>query len=141
LSIWRKYPKQRAGLLRNWLSGNEKGISTIEVLLGIALLGLVGVSFLGGLGTGTQATIITKEQSVAESLVRSQAEYVKGSTYQYDASEYPTDPTLTIPDGWTVPPPAVVPVHGSDDGLQQVTVTAQYQGETILSLVIYKVAR
>ena len=138
---WRRHPKQYVKWLKGWLGGSEKGTSAIEVLLGIVLLGLVGISYLGGIGTGTQATIITKEQSVAESLIRSEAEYVKGYDYQYGASEYPVDPTLTIPAGWTVPAPAVVPVHGNDDGMQEVTVSAQHQGETILSITIYKVAR
>jgi len=113
----------------------------IEVLIGIVILGLVGIAYLGGVGTSTKATIITKEQSIAESLVRSEAEYVKRCAYQYGISEYPVDPTLTIPEGWTVPTPAVEPVHGSDDGLQEVTVSAEYQDETVLSIVIYKVAR
>ncbi len=141
--IWRRHPKRYVKLLRDRLAGSEKGTSTIEILLAIVLLGLVGISYLGGIGTGTRATIITQEQAVAESLIRSEAEYVKGEGcgYQYGVSEYPVDPTLTIPAGWTVPPPAVVPVHGSDDGLQEVTVSAQHQGETVLSIVIYKVAR
>jgi len=141
LSIWRRHPKRYVKLLQGWFAGSEKGTSMIEVLLGIVLLGLVGISYLGGVGTATQATIITQEQSVAESLIRSEAEYVKGCDYQYGTSEYPVDPTLTIPEGWTVPAPAVVPVHGIDDGMQEVTVSAQQNGETILSIVIYKVAR
>ena len=116
-------------LLLSWLQGRETGVGIIEVLISIALLGLVGDSYLGGVGTGTQATIITKEQSIAESLVRSEAEYVKGCGYQFGASEYAVDPTLVIPDGWTVPAPSVVPVHGADDGIQEVTVSAQHQGE------------
>ena len=139
---WRRHPKQYVKWLKGWLGGSEKGTSMIEVLLGIVLLGLVGISYLGGIGTGTQATIITKEQAVAESLVRSEAEYVKGERceYQSGASEYPVDPTLAIPAGWTVPAPTVVPVHGRD-GIQEVTVTAQHHGETVLSIVIYKVDR
>jgi len=141
LFTWRRHSKQYVKWLKGCLAGSEKGISTIEVLVGIVLLGLVAVSYLGGVGTGTQATVITKEQAIAESLVRSQAEYVKGCAYQYGASEYPVDPTLDIPEGWTVPPPAVVPVHSVDDGMQEATVTAQHEGETVLSIVIYKVAR
>lgn len=137
----RRHPKQYVKLLRCWLTGSEKGISTLEVLLAIVILGVVAVTFLGSIGTGTQATVVTKEQAVAESLIRSEAEYVKGCGYQYGASEYPVDPTLTIPEGWTVPLPAVVPVHVIDDGMQEVTVSAQYQGETVLSILIYKVAR
>lgn len=135
-----RHPQQYVKLLKDWLRDSEKGISTIEVLLGIVILGLVSVCFLGSVGTGTRATIITREQSIAESLVRSEAEYVKGCTYQYDTSEYPVDPTLTLPEGWTVPT-YVESVHSSDDGLQKVTITAEHQGETVLSIVIYKVAR
>ncbi|HEY41790.1 MAG TPA: hypothetical protein G4O18_08035 [Dehalococcoidia bacterium] len=138
--VWQRHPRQYVKPLKDWLRGSEKGISTIEVLLGIVILGLVSVCFLGSVGTGTQATVVTREQSIAESLVRSEAEYVKGCAYQYDASEYPVDPTLTLPAGWTVPT-YVEPVHASDDGLQKVTITAEYQGETVLSIVIYKVAR
>jgi hypothetical protein len=137
---WQRHQQQYVKLLKDWLRGSEKGISTLEVLLAIVILGLVGVCFLGGVGTGTKATVITGEQATAESLVRSEAEYVKGCGYQYDASEYLVDPTLTIPAEWAVST-YVEPVHSSDDGLQAVTITAEHQGETALSIVIYKVAR
>lgn len=127
--------------LKDRLTDNEKGISTLEVLLAIVILGTVAVTFLGSLSTSTQATVITSEQATAESLVRSEAEYVKGYAYQFNTSEYPVDPTLTIPQGWSVPPPTVSPVHSNDDGIQEVTVSAQRQGETVLSITIYKVAR
>jgi type II secretory pathway pseudopilin PulG len=140
LFLWQWNPKQCAKWLKGWLRGNEKGLSTLEVLLAIVILGVVAVTFLGSVGTGTQATVITREQATAESLIRSQAEYVKGYGYQYGASEYPVDPTLTLPADWTVST-SVVPVHGSDDGLQEVTVSAEHQDETVLSIVIYKVAR
>ena len=104
------------------------------------ILGVVAVTFLGSIGTGTQATVITRDQAIAESLIRSEAEYVKGCAYQYGASEYPVDPTLTLPADWTVST-SVVPVHVSDDGLQEVTVSALYDNESVLSIVIYKVAR
>jgi len=136
-----RYPKQYAKWLAGWLRSSEKGITTLEVLLAIVILGVVAVTFLGSVGTGAKATAITREQTVAESLIRSEAEYVKGCAYQYGASEYPVDPTLTIPEGWTVPTPAVVPVHGIDDGMQEVTVSAEHQGKTVLSITIYKVAR
>ncbi|UCB43111.1 MAG: type II secretion system protein [Dehalococcoidales bacterium] len=138
---WRKHLIRPLKLLKGCPVQGESGVSLIEILIGITILGLVGIAFLGGIGTSTRATIITKEQSIAESLVRSEAEYVKRYGYQYDTSEYPVDPTLTIPEGWTVPTPIVEPVHASDDGLQKVTVIAQRQGETVLSLVVYKVAR
>lgn len=141
MSIWRRHAKQFVKLLKNRLAGDEKGISLIEVLVAIAVLGLVGITFLGSMVTSTNATVITREQAVAENLVRNEAEYIKDCVYQYGASEYPVDPTLTIPEGWTVPPPSAVPVHEIDNGMQEVTVSAQYQGNTVLSIIVYKVAR
>ncbi len=138
---WWRYLRLPSKLLKSCPLKDERGTSLIEVLIGIVILGLVGVTYLGGVGTSTQATIITKEHSIAESLVRSEAEYVKRYAYQYGTSEYPVDPTLAIPEGWTVSLPSVEPLHGSEDGIQKVTVSAQHQGETVLSIVIYKVAR
>ncbi len=137
---WRSYPKQYIKLFKGWLKGSEKGISTLEVLLAIVILGVVAIAFLGSIGTATQATVITRDQALADSLVRSEAEYVKGCGYQYGISEYPVDPTLTLPPEWAVST-SVVPVHGSDDGIQEVTVSAQCNDKTVLSIVIYKVAR
>jgi len=123
------------------LKGSQSGMTLIETLVALAILGLVAAAFLYGLATASKATIIANEQTIAESLVRSEIEYVKNCDYQYLASEYPIAPALTIPEGWTVPPPVVELVHATDDGIQKVTVTAEYNGETIFSVVVYKVDR
>lgn len=123
------------------LKGNEAGASLIEILVALAILGLVAVAFLGGLATTSKAIIIANEQTTAESLVRSEAEYVKNYAYQYLATEYPVDPELPIPTGWSVPPPVVELVHATDDGIQKVTITVERNGEVILSTEIYKMDR
>jgi len=123
------------------LNGNETGVTLIETLMALAILGLVAAVFLSGLATATKATVIADERAIAESLVRSEIEYVKNCAYQYTASEYPVGPALTIPEGWAVPPPVVELVHETDDGIQQVTVTAEHNGETVLSVEVYKVDR
>jgi len=120
---------------------SEKGSSLIETIIALALLGIIVVAFLSGLGTATKAVVINSEQATAESLVRSEIEYVKKYPYQYDTSEYPVAPALTIPEGWNVPPPVVESVHANDDGIQKITVTAERNGEAVLSLVTYKVDR
>ena len=120
---------------------SKKGISLIETAVALAILGIVAVAFLGGIGTSHKATSINNEQTTAESLVISEIEYVKGCTYQYAASEYPVDPALDIPAGWSVPPPTVELVHATDDGIQKVTVKAERNGKEILSVSMYKVDR
>jgi len=126
---------------RGWSGSREKGITMIETVIGLAIIGLVMVAFLSGLATASKGTILSREQTTAESLVRSEIEYVRSCAYQPDASTYPVDPLLTIPDSWSVPSPVVELVHATDDGLQKVTVSAEHNGEAILSISIYKADR
>ena len=118
---------------------SEQGFSLLETVIALGLLGIIAVCFLGSQATATKATFISNELATAESLVRSEIEYVKNSAYQQFASEYAVDPALSMPGGWTMSPPAVEPVHASDDGIQNVTVTVERNGEVILSINIYKV--
>ncbi len=60
---------------------DEKGYSLIEVLISLALLGLIGVAFLSGLATATRAVVITDEHQVARNLAEKQMEYVNGQAY------------------------------------------------------------
>jgi len=120
---------------------NEKGFSLLETIVAIALLGLVAVAFLGGLGTSTKATMTTGDRAIAETLARSELEYVRNCTYQYDTDEYDINPMLDIPESWSMTPPVVEPLHATDDGLQKVTVSVERNGKTVLSLFTYKVDR
>ncbi len=124
------------------LLADEKGTSLIEVLVVVGILGLVSAAFLGSIGTATKATVIDSEKATAESLVRSEIEYVKNYPYQqYLVGQYPVDSALTVPEGWVVPAPTVALVHATDDGIQEVTVSVQHHSKTILSVKIYKVYR
>ena len=88
---------------------SEKGFALIETLVALALLGVIAIAFLGGIGTATKATIVADEQTTAESLVRSEIEYVRNCTYQYSTTQYPVDPSLDIP-----PLPIIVPEATKD---------------------------
>ena len=116
---------------------DQQGMSNIEAILAVAIVGIVAVTFLSGVAGGTKATAVASEQAVAESLLRSELEYIRAVPY---AATYAVDPELAVPVGWTVSTAVGYP-HGSDDGLQEVTVTAQHHGRTILSLLTYKMNR
>ncbi len=60
---------------------SEKGFSLIEVVIAIALLGIVAVAFLGALATGSRVIFIADERATAESLARTQMEYVRNQDY------------------------------------------------------------
>ncbi len=120
---------------------SDQGFALIETLVAMALMGIVAVSMLSGAVTMTRATTISDDQAIALSLVRSEIEYVKNYQYQYSASTYPVDSSIDIPAGWAVPPPVVGLVHATDDGIQSVNVTAERNGEVVLSVEIYQVDR
>lgn len=123
------------------LKGNETGFALLETLVALGILGFAAATFVGGVATATKVGMVTSEHAMAESLIRSEMEYVKNYAYQYSASSYPVNPALEIPEGWTVPSPVVGLVHASDDGIQRVTVTAERNGDPVLSIVMYKVDR
>jgi type II secretory pathway pseudopilin PulG len=131
----------RANKIIRGFSGNESGFGFLEALAALAILGVVAVTFLSGLATTSKAVMIADEQALAEGLARSQLEYLKNYPYEYDADDYPVDPALTIPTGWSVLTPVVTPVHATDDGIQKITVTIQRNSQTVFVMEAYKVNR
>lgn len=134
--------------------GNSKGVGLIEVLIALAILGIVAVAFLGGLATALHATFITDERSVAQSLATSQMEYVKNQGYSAGSWSYTvTTSGSSSPDGpsWFDPSHALpsncdgysVEVNATelDSELQKITVTVRHQGNEVLTLEDYKVNR
>ncbi len=122
---------------------NEKGFTLIEVVIAIALLGIIASGFLMALSGATKAILVADERTTAESLARSQMEYVKNQTYddtnnppQYSQlPSIPTDYTIALtaerldPEGDGT---------GDDDGLQKITVTISHNTKQIITLEEYK---
>ncbi len=126
---------------------NEKGFTLIEVMIAIALLGIIAVAFLGGLATASKALVIADERTTAESLARSQMEYVKNQ--DYDATNNPPQYSQlsSIPGGYTI---AITAERldpegddtGNDDGIQKITVTVGHLSKSdVIILDGYKVDR
>ena len=121
---------------------NEKGFTLIEVLVALGLLGVFATVFLMGIATSSKAILIADERTTAESLARSQMEYVKELDYVPEATTYGTDPDLipAIPSGFGVSTSAQ-PLNSPDNGIQKITVTIDYYGEVVIPLEDYKVDR
>jgi len=73
----RTLPTKVAGALR----GRSGGFTLIEVLVALALFGIIAITFVGGLGTASRAALTGDIRATAESLARSQMEYVKNQDY------------------------------------------------------------
>ncbi|MBI4267117.1 MAG: type II secretion system protein [Chloroflexi bacterium] len=121
---------------------NEKGFALIETLVAIAILGAVGVIFLSGLATAARATIVADEKTTAQSLLVSQLEWARKSTYEFEASEYSAAPIPAEADytGYSATISAQ-PVDSPDRGVQKITIIIMSHGEPVITMDSYKVKR
>jgi len=124
------------------LKGKETGVSLIETVMALAILGVIAVAFLSGLATVAKATVIADEQATAESLARSQMEYVKTVDYVYDTTQYSPAPIPGDEDysGYSATID-VEPLHDTDDGIQKIAVTIEHNDKQVITLEGYKVDR
>ena len=141
---------------------NEKGFTLIGVIIALALLGIIAVAFFSALSTASKAISIADERATAESLARSQIEYVKNQVYITDLdageatyvkiSEIPDNYTVwsVNRDGATVEEIIGVPwdtqsnqptILGTDDGIQKIMVIVKHHGKEVITLETYKVDR
>ena len=116
----------------------------IEVVIAIALIGIIAVAILSSLSTASIALIIADERATAESLARSQMEYVKNSPYDDTNNPLEYSPDLAaVPDGYYIDIEAVrLDPEGDgnedDDGIQKITVIVSRDDKIIVTLVDYK---
>ncbi len=128
--------------IRNVIFRSETGYSLIEVLVAMAILGIIAVTFLSGVSAGSKGVYVTDEGTTAESLAQTQMEWAKNASYTTNATQYSAAPIPAGDDylGYTANITAQ-PLHVTDDGIQKITVTIQHSGREVLTLEGYKVDR
>ncbi len=123
-------------------TGHESGVTLLETVIALAILGVISVNFLGGLTTASKSAFIIDEQATAESLARSQMEWAKTTAYVYDATGYSPAPIPSDED--YIDYAAVIttePLRTPDDGIQKITVTIKHSNKEVTVLEGYKVDR
>lgn len=70
----------------------QRGFMLIEILAGLAILGLIGAGILSGFFTTFKGIVVSQESVAAESLAKSQIEYIKTQHYISVADYNPDDP-------------------------------------------------
>jgi prepilin-type N-terminal cleavage/methylation domain-containing protein len=133
---------------RKAFGGSSRGFSMLEVVIAIALLGIIAVSVLVALQTAALALINADRRATAESIARTQMEWVRYSDYDDDLAEghpgYGLDPQID-----SIKPPDFSVVTTAirlnkdvnpddDDGIQQITVTVSHQDQVLVTLEDFK---
>lgn len=111
----------------------EKGFSLIEVLVALALLGIISASFLGATMTTTKSRVIADERATAKILAEGIIDDIKKANY---SSEY----DVTIPSEFAGYEAALT-VGNMSTGIQKLTVTVSHRSREVLTLENYKVNR
>ena len=114
----------------------EKGISLLETVIAVAIMGIITVAFLSALATTSSARAVNDERTAAKILAEGVIENIKSADYSltYDAvvpAEFP---------GYTVEPNPIIP-ETIGYGIQKITVSVFHQGHQVLTLEGYKVDR
>ena len=153
--------------VRRIFRGSSGGFTLIEVLVALALFGIIAITFLGGLTTASRAVLTGDVRTTAESLARTQMEYVKSQFYEYAPVDgeklYVKIDSDDIPDGYTIcsvnragdpvncdPGQNIIAVPwdsqsnediATDNGLQRIKLVIKHEDRYIFSLEGYKVDR
>ena len=119
------------------LMKGETGSSLLETIVALALLGIIGVAFLGALATGSNARLIADEHVSARILAESQMEDIKKQIYlpSYTA----TESILAEYPGYSIPNLQVDNSLGN--GIQKITITVRHHNKDIHTLESYKADR
>jgi type II secretory pathway pseudopilin PulG len=113
----------------------ESGVSLVEQLIAVALLGVLAVALLYGLSGGTLGVGVVDEQVNVANLAGSALESVKRGSYVTGTTTY--SPTLSTPGGYAV----TVAASQVITGLQWITATVYHNGRAVGQISDYKANR
>lgn len=151
------------------MNRDEAGFTLIEMIISVAIIGIIAVILLSALGMAYKSDIIADKLTKADSLARSQVEFVKGQTYSPNPWQYTVTTSSRVStsqpswwaevtllsseySGFSVTVSAlnfdsngdgVIEVPGKDEGVRKIVASIYQSGNATPLLVIedYKVNR
>lgn len=145
----RTYWKPKAFITKlQTLVSEERGVTLVEELVTVAVIGLGIVILVAMITTGAVGVRKIDDRVKAETLARSQLELIKDADYQPDPTAIPYPPVSPPPDYsvtvnieyWNASTESFSPTV-RDDGLQRITVSVTSDGEGLVQIEEYKVDR
>lgn len=119
------------------LNRDESGITLVEALVAVAILGGGVLTLILAMSGGALAVQENDQEVTAQSLARTQMEYTKDYPYDSGATTYPT---VSAPAGYGISV-GVTPVPDTDTDIQKVTANITRGGTVIMTVEDYKVNR
>lgn len=113
----------------------QRGISLIEIVAALGILGFIGVAFLTALFTTSKSTDLYEQRVTASVLAQSQIEIVKGAPYDdtspyYESVSYPA----SAPPGYDI----LISTVPQEEGKQEITVKVSRDGHHLFELTTIK---
>ncbi len=118
-------------------SRDERGITLVESIVAIAILGGGVLTLVLTMSGGALAVRENDQQAIAQGLARTQLEYVKNLSYDPGATTYPA---VSAPDGYGISV-VVTEVSGGGPDIQKITANVIRDGAVIMTAEDYKVNR
>jgi prepilin-type N-terminal cleavage/methylation domain-containing protein len=110
----------------------EKGITLLETILALAILGIISASFLGGTATTSTARVNADERASGKILAESLMEGIKKEPY---AASY----NVTVPPDFLGYSANVTIIENNN--IQDISIRIERRSREILTLESYKVNR
>lgn len=121
----------------------QSGFTLFEVLIAVAILGVIGVGFITALDTNKRGNRVIDEQVTAVNLITTRMEVIQQQSYA-DNYAFAVD-NITVPDQYDV----AIEYKFSDDGeiwtdnstgktLQRIIISVSREGRPVFSMCTYK---
>ena len=124
--------------MRRIAFSDERGVSLVESLIAVTIVGIALTALVATLSTGSIAVQRSDKRVTAENLARAQLEYTKGQAYRIAPALY--DTLTPLPAGYSISAEASS-ISGRDADIQKITVTVSYNGDSVLVMEDFKMDR
>lgn len=134
--------------IRRRVLTEERGLTLVEELVTVAIIGMGLVILVAMITTGTVGVQKIRDRTVADNLARSQLELIQDAAYEPDPTSSPY-PAVSSPPAYQVSVQIEYWDASSDtftggvrnDGMQKITVNVTSDGDIVSQISAYKVDR